>query len=321
MPTSGNAMLAYEGKAYVVAADGKNWTVIAGGTGQTGPIPLPAGVTEMRDVRAEIAPSRRPFVFFRSGASRYGAFFDGAAFVGLTELGQATAAHADAIERIIALGPNGLVLHAKGASPVVRGALPYPAVAWTVAADGTVHLLRQVSLPSGRKELRDTRLGPNALAWTGDDLVGWNQDWGYQYLGFTAAPDGSLHAAYALSSSAYTFRSKDGGVTWEAEYPWDALAKASLIDPMSAYYPSGSDASRVGGNILAIAAQSYDDVQLLTSANVVLRRCAPFEGYNSKTWPSERAPLLGYTTVLGTIDERGLPSIMTPSGCRQKVSP
>ena len=109
---------------------------------------------------------------------RHGAFFDGTNFGGTTLLGQVQTAHADASEKIYAYGTNGLVEIATGAQPVIRGAFPYTDnTGWTVAADGTVYLLRATTRPSTihpgdtANELRVIRLRPNTLSWVDEVAV------------------------------------------------------------------------------------------------------------------------------------------------------
>lgn len=333
VPASGDALMAYRSKAYLFGTNGVSWTVVQNGAATTGAIPLPAGIVAMQSVTTELGPSGRPFVTFTSAGQRHGAFFDGAGFVGVTALGQASEAHADAGERIFALTPNGLTEHAAGSAPVVRGALPYTGTGWTVAADGTVYVLRKVKRPSTihvgslADELRVIRLPRGSLTWGDEVAVGSNEGWGFSTIGFAAALDGSLHIAY--TPLGIYFRSRNG-TAWVTENLVSFATKATMVDP-AAPGIDGRDPAAVTGNIRLVAAQDYDHASVTLTYNggsfsvpgyYFLRRCPPFNP-TFPAWPADRLAMSGAAfgaTPVG-IDERGLPSIATYYGVRQDVSP
>ncbi|MBN2360164.1 MAG: hypothetical protein JXR83_12000 [Deltaproteobacteria bacterium] len=333
VPGSGTAMMAYGARGYLFAADGHSWAIVENETAVTRSIPLPGGVTAMRDVTAEIAASGRPLVFFWDGAQRYAAFFDGAAFVGLLALGQATAAHADAAERVYAITANGLTQFALGTAPIVRGALPYDGPDWGVGPDGTVYQLYETTRPSTihpgdtANDLRLAHLSPGSLTWEGDALVASNEGWGFDNARMAIAADGSFHVVYNLSMHGYYFRSVDGE-TWEEEVYSDSITPAVLIDPAqsSGYY----DPTEVKGGTRLVAAQDYDHVSVtrqyaggsMSGADqYFIRRCPPFVGYN-ETWPAERLAFSGLAFDDGAVavNEHGLASILTPYGVRQDMA-
>ncbi len=323
VPAFGNSAMAYGPKAYVFAADGTHWTIIENETGTLGSIPLPAGIPSMMNVNAEIAPNRRPFVTFQANSQTYGAFFDGQAFFGVTALGQATEAHADAHGRIFALNSNGLTEYG-AASPIVRGALPHPSSAdgrgWTVGADGTVYNLYQTG-NSSKTELHLVNLPHGSLTWGGDLVVLTNAGQGFSGALFAGAPDGSLH----LYSMGY-LRSRDG-VTWTTpEQPSGLTAKANMVDPAS---PSsfGFDPSDVGGSPRLLSAQDYDHVSVTLIYNggsmsipsfFFMRRCQPFVApFNY--WPTDRLAYSGLPPFAGVlaVNEEGFATFVTPDGARQ----
>ncbi len=333
VPVAGHVMMAFRTKAYIFADDGKTWSIVENESALTQPIPLPDGVVEMRAVTAEIAPSGRPLVTFQSGTTRYATFWNGAAFVGTTALGQAQFAHADAAERIYAVTSNGLT-ELGGGGAIVRGALPYDEQGWNVGADGTVHVLHSKSRPSTIHpgdtaiDLLVTHLPHGSLTWSSDGVVASNEGQGFHGVGFAAAADGSLHIAYSLSYEAYSFRSRDG-VTWDTQTFKDIVSKATLVDPATPW--QDEDPAQVKGNIRLVAAQDYDHVSItLVYAQgsfsipgfYVLRRCAPFIGINS-TWPAERLAFSGMAFDPGgvAVNEVGLPTVLTPNGARQDVTP
>lgn len=332
VPVAGKVAMAYRGKAWLFADDGKSWTAVAEESALTAPIPLPSGVTEMRDVLVEMAPSRRPLVTFSSNGVRHAAFWDGAAFVKTVALGHGREAHADASERIYAVTANGLTEFASG-QEIVRGALPYSGIGWTVGADGTLHVLHSTSRPSTihsggtAKDLFVTSLPHGSMTWSADAKITSNEDWGYHAMPFAAAPDGSLHTAYALSSEAYYFRSNDGGKTWQSETFKDIVSKATLVDPARPVFEE--EPERVKGGIRLLSAQDYDHASITMlyaqgsysiPSFYFLRRCAPFSGLK-QTWPAERLAFSGLAFDPGgvAVDERGLATIVTPSGARQDV--
>jgi hypothetical protein len=325
VPAAGSAMMAYGGKAYLFSSNGLSWAIIENETAQTQPIPLPSGVTEMRSVKAEIAPSGRPFLTFRSDNQVYGAFFDGQHFVKTTLLGSATSAHADAQERIYALTQNGLTEFVYGQSPIIRGSFPpNSGNGWTVGADGRVYVMYTENRPSTIHpgdtaiDLRLKHLDHGTLSWAGDALITSNEGWGFGQLPFVVAPDGSLHTAYSLTYEAYYFRSVDGE-TWERETFKDIISTATLVDiPSGGYGPELKD---VEGSILTLAAQDYDHVSITLvdtgTSFYFLRRCPPFTG-SSNTWPAERLSYT-YPYSIAAVNESGLASILTADGVRQDV--
>ena len=332
VPAAGTSMMAYGSKGYLFAQDGLTWAVIENETALSQPIPFPNGIVEMRDVKSEIAPSGRPFVTFQNQSQRYGAFFDGQAFVGTTLLGQSTLAHADAQERIYAVTQNGLTEFAHGNPPIIRGALPYSQPGWTVGADGTVYVMYTESRPSTIHpgdtaiDLKLTHLSHGSLTWTGDAVITSNEGWGFSNVAFVVAPDGSLHVAYALSYEAYYYHSMDG-VSWQEETFKDIVSKATLVDYAAPVY--NDDPAEVKGNIRLLAAQDYEHVSITmiyaqgsfsVPSFYFLRRCEPFSGIKN-TWPAERLAFSGLAFDNGAVavSENGLPSILTPFGVRQDV--
>ena len=332
VPAAGSSMMAYGSKGYLFAQDGQTWAVIESETALSQAIPFPSGITEMRDVKSEIAPSGRPLVTFLSESQRYGAFFDGQGFVKTTLLGQATSAHADAQERIFAVTQNGLTEFDHVNPPIVRGALPYSQPGWTVGADGTVYVMYTESRPSTIHpgdtaiDLKLTHLDHGSLTWTGDAVITSNEGWGFSNVAFVAAPDGSLHVAYALSYEAYYYRTMDG-VSWEQETFKDIVSKATLVDYAAPVY--NDDPAEVKGNIRLLAAQDYEHVSITmiyaqgsfsVPSFYFLRRCPPFSGIKN-TWPAERLGFSGLAFDNGAVavSENGLPSILTPNGVRQDV--
>ncbi len=331
VPAMGTALMAYRAKGYLFAASGLTWTVIENGGATVASIPLPAGITAMQSVTAEIAPSGRPFVTFSSAGQRYGAFFDGAAFVGVTAIDQAQPgnAHADAAERIYALTPSGLTEYAPGAAPLIRGAFPYPSThGWTVAADGTVYVLRSILRPSTihpgdqANELRAIRLRPGALAWTDEVPIGSNEGWGFGVVRIAGARDGSLHIAYTTGPIAIYFRSTNGQ-TWVTENLTSFAEKATMVDP------AGPGVDEVKGGLYAIAAQDYEHASVTltynqgsfsTTSYYYLRRCPPFD-MTFPAWPAERLSMTptAFAPTPVAVDERGRVSILTPGGVRQDV--
>ncbi len=336
VPAAGNAIMAYGTKAYLFAADGLSWTVVENGAATVGAIPFPPGITAMKAVTVEIAPSGRPFVtFMNAGATqnqKHGAFFDGTGFVGTTLLGQVQTAHADASERIYAYGTNGLTEFAAGAQPIIRGAFPYTDnKGWTVAPDGTVYLLRAITRPSTihpgdtANELRVIRLRHGVLSWTDEVAIGSNEGYGFSQVAFAAAPDGSLHVAY--TPIGIYFRSQDGQ-TWATEQLISFNTAATMIDPAQPGI-DGEAVSRVKGGVYHIAAQDYDHATVTLTYNggsfsvpsyYFLRRCPPFNP-TFPAWPAERLAMSG--TAFGptpvAVNEHGVPAIHTPFGVRQDV--
>lgn len=332
VPASGTAIMAYGTKAYLFAANGLSWTIVENGAATITAIPFPTGITAMQSVTVEIAPSGRPFVTFSNTGQRWGAFFDGAGFVGTTALGQAQSAHADASERIYANTPNGLTEFAPGAQPLIRGAFPYTSnKGWTVAADGTVYLLRAITRPSTihpgdtANELRVIRLRHGTLSWGDEVAIGSNEGYGFSQVAFAAAPDGSLHVAY--TPIGIYFRSRDGQ-TWATENLVSFNTKATMIDPAQ---PGIDDepVDRVKGGVFHVAAQDYDHASVTLVYNggsftvpsyYFLRRCPPFNP-TFPAWPAERLAMSG--TAFGptpvAVNEHGVPAIYTPFGVRQDV--
>lgn len=333
VPASGTAMMAYGPRAYLFAADGRSWASVENETAITQPIPLPGGVAAMRSVFAEIAHSQRPFVFFSDGAQRHGAFFDGTAFVGRVAMGQASAAHADAAERIHALTPDGLTEFVAGELPIVRGAMPHSGPDWGVGPDGTVYQLYETTRPSTihpgdtANDLRLTHLPHGSLTWEGDALVASNEGYGFGNARMGIAPDGSFHVFYNLSMYGYYFRSRDGE-SWEESNYTAFSSVATLVDYAATAWDS--DPTEVKGGIRLIAAQSYDRVSITLQysggsmsvpGQYFVRRCEPFEGYN-QTWPAERLAYSGLAFDDGAVavNQHGLVSILTPYGVRQDMA-
>jgi hypothetical protein len=336
VPASGTAIMHYGTKAYLFAADGLSWTVVENGAATVGAIPFPSGITSMKAVTVEIAPSGRPFLtFMNAGATqnqRHGAFFDGTSFVHTTLLGQVWNAHADANEKIYAYGTNGLVELAVGAQPVIRGAFPYTDnKGWTVAADGTVYLLRAITRPSTihpgdtANELRVIRLRPNTLSWVDEVAIGSNEGYGFSNVAFAAAPDGSLHVAY--TPIGIYFRSQDGQ-TWANENLVSFNTTATMVDPANPGI-DGEPVNRVKGGVYHVAAQDYDHATVTLTYNggsfsvpgyYFLRRCPPFNT-TFPAWPAERLAMSGaaFGPTPVAVNEHGVPAILTPFGVRQDV--
>lgn len=336
VPASGNAIMAYGTKAYLFAADGLSWTVVENGTATVTAIPFPSGITAMKAVTVEMAPSGRPFItFMNAGATqnqRHGAFFDGTSFVKTTLLGQVQTAHADASEKIYAYGTNGLTELAVGSQPVIRGAFPYTDnKGWTVAADGTVYLLRAITRPSTihpgdtANELRVIRLRPSTLSWVDEVAIGSNEGYGFSQVAFAAAADGSLHVAY--TPIGIYFRSQDGQ-TWASENLVSFNTTATMVDPAQPGI-DGEPVNRVKGGVYMVAAQDYDHATVTLTFNggsfsvpgyYFLRRCPPFNP-TFPAWPAERLAMSG--TAFGptpvAVNEHGVPAIFTPFGVRQDV--
>lgn len=334
VPASGSTIMAYSGKAYLFGTS-TTWTIIENGAASTGAIPLPAGVTAMQSVVAEMAPSGRPFVTFTNNDQRWGAFFDGAGFVGLMSLGGANTvntAHADASERIYAYGINGLTEYAGGSS-IIRGAFPISSPkTWTVAADGTVYVLYGATRPSTihpgdqSSVLKLTRLRHGSLSWGEDAEIGSNEGWGFGTVRIAAAPDGSLHVAY-VPLGIY-FRSHDG-TTWQTENLISFHEHAAMIDPASPGI-DGEDVWKVKGDLYMVAAQDYDHASAVFTYNggsfsipsyYYLRRCPPFDP-TFPAWPAERFAMSGtaFAPTPVAVDEHGMVSIATYYGVRQDVT-
>lgn len=331
VPADGEGMMAYRGRAYLFAKDSRSWTVVSRESATTQPIPMPAGVSEMRQVRAEIAPNGRPLVTFSASGAHYATFFDGASFSPPTNLGSTTSAHADASGRLYAVTSQGIVEHSGGAQ-LFRGAFPAdPQYGWNVGADGTVYLLNWKSRPSTihqgdtAYDLVTTSLPHGTMTWGNETKVTSNEV-GPQRMAFSVAPDGSLHMAYGLSYQAYYFRSRDGR-SWHFEQFKDITTKASLVDSTGPIF--NSDPREVKGSIRLLAAEDFDHASItLTYASGSMgipsffyaRRCGvPATG--AREWPTERLAYSGLAFDYGSmaVDERGLPSFLTPSGVRQNV--
>lgn len=334
VPASGTAIMAYGAKAYLFAQNGLSWTVVENGAATISAIPFPTGITAMQAVTVEMAPSGRPFVTFTSGGQRHAAFFDGTAFVNTTAIGQAQTAHADASERIYAYDQTGLVEYVSGQQPLIRGAFPYTTnKGWTVAADGTVYLLRAITRPSTihpgdtANELRVIRLRHATLSWGDEVAIGSNEGYGFSQVAFAAAPDGSLHVAY--TPLGIYFRSQDGQA-WATENLISFNTKATLVDPAQPGI-DGEPVDRVKGGVYVVAAQDYDHASVTLTYNggsfsvpsyYFLRRCPPFDA-TFPAWPAERLAMSG--TAFGptpvAVNEHGVPVILTPFGVRQDVHP
>jgi hypothetical protein len=334
VPVSGNALMAHAGRAYVFAQDGLTWQVVEDEVATTEPIPLPPGIAEMRSARAEISPSGRPLVTFRSEGANYAALFDGSTFVNVTPIGNAVVAHADAAGHIYTVdhGGVGLVEHVPGVGPIYRGGLVEQPRTWGVGADGTVYVFVARTRPStihrGQTAniLVMRQLPHGTLTWSGDTEVFSNEGWGFSNVHFAAGRDGSLHLVYALTSSTYYVRSMDG-VDWERRTPTDIVSRATMVDPASPLFDN--DPSRVRGSIALLTAQDYDHATVTLTYNqgsfsvpgyYHLRNCAPYSGLN-ETWPAERLAMTGqaFAPALVAVDERGLTTIVTPAGARQNV--
>ncbi len=336
---SGPSMMAFRGKTYVFSQSGAAWTVIDNGGATTSEIPLPAGITAMQLVTAEIGLDGLPVLRFNNNNAWYAVRFDGTAFSApvqiATNIGLA-GAHADGHGNIYAVGGTGLVEYPPGGPPIVRGALPETEpVNWTVGADGTVYVLREVTRPStihpgdNAYDLRMLKLPHGSLTWSADALVTSNEVTDYYGTAFAAAPDGSLHIAYEPGEGMY-LRSMDG-VTWDTEIAFDLLSKATLVDyaPDNEEIDPPDEPEDVDGYIAVLAAQDYDHVSitltlnnssLYTSSYYFLRRCPPFVG-QGMTWPAERLAFSEAMQGEVAIDEHGLASIMTPTGVHVDVSP
>jgi hypothetical protein len=330
VPATGKAMMAYGNKAWLFANDGLSWTVIGNETATTQAIPLPAGVTAMKLVKVEIAPSGRPFVTFWNAGQYYAAFFDGTSFQKTTVIGPSLqVAHADAAERIYAVTSNGLT-EFDGGQTLIRGALPHTGIGWTVGANGTVHVLHTTSRPStihpGDRtyDLFMKSLPHGSLTWSGGVLAHSNE-WGFGAMPFVAAPDGSLHLIYGLEYGVMYLRSRTGA-SWDVEEATDLLSKATLVDPA----PASSDSTRIRGSFAHLAAQDYDHASFTlsyasgsagTPSLYHARRCDPHGGINHETWPVERFSFSGLAGDYGSVavNERGQPTLVTAAGARQNV--
>jgi hypothetical protein len=336
LSVTGKAMMAFRGKAYLFASDGHVWTVIDHGVGSTGPIPLPSGVTAMQFVVVELAPSGYPLVSFTSNNQYYATFFDGAQFAAPVHVTSGATVHADAAGRIYEVGSMGLVEHAPGAPAIFRGTLPYTPVAWTVGADGAVHILRHTQRPSTihpgstADDLQMTTLPHGSLTWSSDVHVASNEGWGFSPVLLSAAADGSLHVAY--EPIGIYLRSRDGA-TWEESLFLDYSSIATMIDPApgNTHIDPPDEPAKVGGYLKRLAAQDYDHAvitmadypgSLYTPSLYVLRRCAPFTGNNHTAWPAERFAFSGlaFDEAIVAQDERGMTSLLTPLGMRQEVA-
>ena len=145
-------------------------------------------------------------------------------------------------------------------------------------------------------------------------------------MAFSVARDGSLHMAYALQYEAYYFRSRSGQ-SWQSETFKDIVSKATLVDKAKPVFDNRPD--EVKGSIRLLAAQDYEHASITmmyaqgsfsVPSFYFLRRCAPFAGLKN-TWPAERLAFSGQAFDPGSlaVDERGMPSILTPAGVRQDV--
>ncbi|HVK88060.1 MAG TPA: hypothetical protein VM513_28265 [Kofleriaceae bacterium] len=328
LPVTGTALMAFRGKAYLFSSQGQVWTVIEGGAANAGPIPFPAGVTSMQAIGAELGLDGLPLVTFRSNgdnAHQFATRWDGTQFSPAIETNNSARLHADAAGRIYGIGAGGLFEYPPGAAPIARGTPPRTPNAWTVSADGTIHVLfvTTESTSSGTAfRLEHIRLPHGSLSWSSSAVIAMNVGQGFSGLVFAGAPDGSLHVAWERGGY---LRSRDGE-TWETSRFTEFAALATLIDPATANDPS-FDPRRLVGTPELIAAQDYDHAAITTivqygstapSSTYFARRCPPFVGPNQMQWPAERFAY-SYSFMISAVDERGLAAVMTPNGVRQDV--
>ncbi|MDB4961256.1 MAG: hypothetical protein JWP01_1255 [Myxococcales bacterium] len=332
LSVSGTRLMAFRGKAYLFASNGLVWTVIEHQTGTTGPIPFPPGVTSMQAISAEIGLNGLPLIGYRSdgnNSKQHATFFDGTQFSTPIEVNANARLHADAAGRIYAYGANGFVEYAAGQAPLYRGMSPHPSsntTAWNVAADGTLYMLfvTAASVSGGTMHtLQMIRLPHNSLTWSTSTVLASNLSQGFNGLTIAAAPDGSLHIVWERGGG--YLRSHDG-VTWEQGRYTEFAATATMIDPATASNPS-FDPRILSGVPELLAAHDYDRVSVTTitqfgssypSSIYFARRCPPFGGPNQMQWPADRFAY-GYAASIVAVDERGLATIVTPSGVRQDV--
>lgn len=334
VPADGDGMMAYGDTTWLFARDGKTWTMVKDGEAVIEAIPLPDGALAMQSVHAEIAPSGRPLVTFSDRNERYAAFFDGKRFVKTVAIGEeGYAAHADTKERIYTLdGYDRRLAEYDGGKMLVRGALPVREESgFAVTPDGTVLELYSRPRPPPNSwteahgnDLVMATLPHGTLTWTEKVIA--SLEWGhFSSVQFTAAPDGSLHIAHTTGY----LRSRNGGLTWDEGTFRGGSTKAKLIDEASPAWEQ--DPATVGGDLVRLAAQDYEHASLTlqyasgsmgVSGAFVLRRCTPLLGTQQTDWPAERfayAGLAGVDVVVA-VNERGMVSILTPSGVRQDVS-
>ena len=333
---AGQSVMRFHGKTYVFGPTGTAWAVVDNtGTATTQAIPLPAGVTAMQGVVAEIALDGMPLVWFdvyASGTTHYYATrFDGTAFSPPIDLGAANRIHADAQSHIYAYGSTGLVEYVPGGSSIARGAFPAnDPLTWNVGPDGTVYALYDVTVGSNR-ELHLVHLPHGSLSWSSSTTITTNAGYGFYRAVFAVAPDNTFHAAYMLGGVQY-FRSHDA-VTWSQSRASDFQSTATMIDPApgNENIDPPDRPQDVDGWTAVVSAQDYDHVaialtyptsSLYTSSQYLLRRCMPFIGSNM-TWPAERlawSEAWMYDPRLA-FDEHGMASMMTPFGLRVDVAP
>lgn len=327
LPVTGTALMAFRGKAYVFTSQGQVWTVIEGGAANAGPIPFPAGVTSMQAIDAEVGLDGLPLVTFRSNgdnAHQYVTRWDGTQFSPPIETLNSARLHADAAGRIYGIAGS-LVEYPPGAAAIARGTPPRTPDAWTVSADGTVHVL-DVTTESSENgtifRLEHIRLPHGTLTWSSSAEIAMNVGQGFSGLVFAGAPDGSLHVA---TDRGLYLRSHDG-VAWETSRFTEFAALATLIDPAPTN-DSSFDPRRLVGTPDLLAAQDYDHAAITTivqygstapSSTYVARRCPPFVGPDQTQWPAERFAY-SYSFMISAVDERGLATVMTPNGVRQDV--
>jgi hypothetical protein len=337
---TGPSVLRFHDLTRVWAPSGTAWATVdhATGVATTSAIPLPAGATFMKAVKAELGLDGKPLIWYLDANNHYYATrFDGAAFSAPIDLAGAATIHADAAGDVLAYGPIGLVEYpAGGGASIARGTWPVSDVlTWNVGPDGTVYLLEHVRRPSTihpgdqADDMLLMHLPHGSLTWSAAQLVASNEGYGFYNAGLATAPDGSLHVAYVLGG-VYYFRSRDG-VTWDTERASDFTSQAVLVDyaPADDSFDPPDHPADVDGWIHLIAAHDYDHVvitldfptsSLYTSSYYQLRRCMPFQGFNM-VWPAERFAFSESWTGEASIDEHGLASIMTPLGLRVDVAP
>lgn len=332
LSVSGTQLMAYRGKAYLFASNGLVWSVIANQVATTGPIPFPAGVTSLQAISAEIGPNGVPLIGYRShgnNSEQHATFFDGTQFSTPIEVNAYARIHADAAGRIYALGSDGLVEYPPGQAPIYRGTPPHPTsnyTTWTVAADGTVYVMYVTTASSSggtTHSLQMIKLPHGSLTWSTSTVLASNNGAGFIGLTSTAAPDGSIHVAWERTGG--YLRSHDG-VAWEQGRYTEFAPLATLIDPGTASNPSFDPRILAGAPDLLVA-HDYDRVSITTitqygssypSSIYFARRCPPFGGPTQMQWPADRFAY-AYAASIAAVDERGLATIVTPSGVRQEV--